>query len=89
MIQDLVCRLMYIPLSCHGFRTLCSQRLVGLIGYSLLHRRYGRPFDNHIPKYEMQLSLYMIEYYNIMKGLWLELDCYQTIKIKCSENATL
>ena len=33
--------------------------------------------------------LYVIEYYNIMKGLWLELDYYQNFKMKCREDATL
>ena len=29
------------------------------------------------------------EYYNILNGLWLELDYYQSIKMKCSEDTAM
>jgi len=35
-----------------------------------------------------QGQLNITEYYNRMKGLWLELDHYQDIKMVCSANAT-
>ena len=31
----------------------------------------------------------VIKYYNIMEGLWLELDYYQNFKIECSKDATM
>ena len=34
-----------------------------------------------------QGSLTVTEYYNKMNGYWLELDHYQDIKMKCSEDA--
>ena len=34
-----------------------------------------------------QGNLSVIEYYNLMKGFWLELDYYQDFKMKCSEDA--
>ncbi|TXG49302.1 hypothetical protein EZV62_025177 [Acer yangbiense] len=35
-------------------------------------------------------SLSVIEYYNLLKSLWLELDHYQNLKMKCGDNiATL
>ena len=36
-----------------------------------------------------QGTLFIIEYYNILKNLWLELDYYQNFKMKCSEDATM
>ena len=36
-----------------------------------------------------QGTLFIIEYYNILKTLWLELDYYQNFKMKCSEDATM
>ena len=29
------------------------------------------------------------EYYNILNGLWFELDYYQSIKMKCSEDTAM
>ena len=34
-----------------------------------------------------QGNLSVIEYYNLIKGFWLELDYYQDFKMKCSEDA--
>lgn len=34
-----------------------------------------------------QGTLSMTDYYNTLTALWLELDYYHNIKIKCSENA--
>ena len=31
----------------------------------------------------------MIEYYNLMKSLWQEMDYYQNLLMKCSEDATM
>ena len=31
----------------------------------------------------------VVKYYNIMEGLWLELDYYQNFKIECSKDATM
>jgi len=31
----------------------------------------------------------VIEYYNTMKGFWLELDYYQDFKMQCSEYAII
>ena len=36
-----------------------------------------------------QGTLSVVEYYNIMKGLWLELEYYQNFKMKCIEDAAL
>ena len=31
----------------------------------------------------------MIEYYNLMKSLWQEMDYYQNLQMKCSEDAAM
>ena len=31
----------------------------------------------------------MIEYYNLMKNLWQEMDYYQNLQMKCSEDAAM
>lgn len=36
-----------------------------------------------------QGTLSVIEYYNIMKGLWLGFDYYQNVKMKYSEDAAM
>ena len=36
-----------------------------------------------------QGTLSITEYYNVMKGLWLELDYYQNFQMKCSEDAAM
>ena len=36
-----------------------------------------------------QDTLSITECYNVMKGLWLELDYYQNFKMKCSENVAM
>ena len=36
-----------------------------------------------------QGNMLVIEYYNIMKSFWLELDYYQDFKMKCSDDATI
>ena len=34
-------------------------------------------------------ALFVIDYYNTLKSLWLELDYYQNFKMKCGEDATM
>lgn len=36
-----------------------------------------------------QRILFVIEYYNVMKGLWFELDYYQNLEMKNSEYAAM
>ena len=36
-----------------------------------------------------QGTMMVIDYYNTMKGFWLELDYYQDFKIQCSEDALI
>ena len=36
-----------------------------------------------------QGTLSIIEYYNVINGLWLELDHYQSFKMECSKYAAI
>ena len=36
-----------------------------------------------------QGTFFVTKYHNIMKSLWLELDYYQNIKMKCNEDAAM
>ena len=36
-----------------------------------------------------QGTFFVTKYYNIMKSLWLELDYYHNINMKCNEDATM
>ena len=36
-----------------------------------------------------QGTLSITEYYNVMKGLWLELDYYKNFQMKCSEDVAM
>lgn len=53
-----------------------------MLHYSLRLRRNSQQLSKVIYRA-------VIEYYNLMKGFWLELDYYQDFKMKFSEDAAI
>ena len=60
----------------------------------MVRRTYSKIQDVSVI-YEIKMKLHstkqgassIVEYYNKMKGIWLELDHYQNIKMECGEDA--
>jgi len=62
--------------------------------WELVHQTYSKVQDAAlIYKIKTRISttkqgtLLVTEYYNLMKGYWLEMDHYQGIKMKCNDDA--
>ena len=54
-------------------------------GWDTIQKTYSKMQDA-VSLYEIKTKISVTDYYNVINGVWLELDHYDNLKMKCSED---